>query len=267
MPPASNEASRDREITVRGRKIDFQDGHLICLDDLWSAAGFTKTKRPSEWYQLAMIKSLHTAVLERVTGKKKDWTKEEQRSVYQQRTAKDGKRKTFADVRMALAYAEFLHPALGVEVREIFLRYRGADPILADDILERSSAEANLWAGQRAMSRSVRKSYTDVLKEHGVSKGYEFANCTNEAYKALFGGTAKQIREKRGLPKSANIRDNMSYAELAYTIAAEALSAERIEEEQRLGYQDCKSATGLAAKAIGNAIEADRNDRQARMLD
>jgi hypothetical protein len=43
---------------------------------------------------------------------------------------------TFAHPVLALAYAEDLLPALGVEVRDVFLRYRARDVTLASEILE-----------------------------------------------------------------------------------------------------------------------------------
>lgn len=54
---------------------------------------------------------------------------------------------TFADVRLALAYAEYLNPDLAMEVREIVLRDKAAYPTLADDILQRATPEANEGAG------------------------------------------------------------------------------------------------------------------------
>ena len=43
------------------------------------------------------------------------------------------------------------------------------------------------------------------------------------------------MKEKRGLHPKANLRDNMSLSELAYTMASEALAAERIEHQRSSG--------------------------------
>lgn len=54
---------------------------------------------------------------------------------------------------MAAAYAGYLDPNLEVEIREVWLRYRAGDATLADEILQRASAEANHWAGMRALPK------------------------------------------------------------------------------------------------------------------
>jgi len=79
----------------------------------------------------------------------------------------------------------------------------------------------------------------------------------------LFDKTANKLREAKGLPKRANIRDAMSMSELAYVAASEALSTERIEEEDCDGPGECRVATKRSARFIRGAIEADRRDRRS----
>jgi hypothetical protein len=95
---------------------------------------------------------------------------------------------TFAHPVLALAYAEFLNPSLGVEVREVFLRYKGADATLADDILQRAPAADNEWAGARALGRSQRSELTATLKEHQVTIPREI----RASYKCYLCGTDGQ---------------------------------------------------------------------------
>jgi len=49
-------------------------------------------------------------------------------------------------------------------------------------------------------------------------------------------------------------------------MAAEALSAERIAEEDRRGNAKCAEASAIGARAIKTAIDADRRNRQQRMI-
>ena len=58
----------------------------------------------------------------------------------------------------------------------------------------------------------------------------------------------------------------MSARELAFVMAAEALSAERIEEKDRRGNIKCAEASAIGARAIKAPIDADRLDRQQRMI-
>lgn len=246
---------------VRGHTIRTDENGLICLNDIHRASGFQKERRPGDWRDNASTGPLQIAVLERITGKTGNWTKDEWRSaIYATRGAQGA---TWADVRLALAYAEYLNPKLALEVKEVFLRYKAADATLADDILERSSPEANEWAGTRALARSARRSYTDTLKDHGA-KTKDYGACTNTLYGALFDKTAAQLRTAKAISPKANLRDAMSTDELVYVMAGETLSRERIIEERSDGGEACRVATGKSATFIRNAIEADRKDRKGR---
>jgi hypothetical protein len=162
-----------------------------------------------------------------------------------------------------VAYAEDLNPKLALEVKEVFLRYKAADATLADDILERSSPEANEWAARRAIGRAVRNEYTAALAAHGVIQPKDFAICTNETHRGLFDKTARQLKVARGLSKTGNLRDTMNLRELAFVMAAEALSSERIEEKKCDGPTECRTATSRSARFIRDAIESDRRDRRS----
>jgi hypothetical protein len=62
----------------------------------------------------------------------------------------------FAHPILACAYAGYLSPELEVEIGDVWLRYRAGDPTLADEVLERTSPEANLWVASRAEARAIR---------------------------------------------------------------------------------------------------------------
>jgi hypothetical protein len=248
---------------IRGRAIRVDAEGLICLNDIWQAAGYRKHMRPNDWRRLDITTQLTFAVLERITGQNRNWSKADfRRVIYADRGANGG---TYADVRLALAYAEYLNPKLALEVREVFLRYKAADATLADDILERAGPEANEWAGTRALSRSVRSRYTDTLRDHGAV-GKDYAACTNTLYNVLFDASAAKLKEQRGLAKKANLRDAMKASELVYVMAGETLSTERIEEQRSQGGEECRVATSRSARFIREAIDADRKDRKEPRL-
>jgi hypothetical protein len=55
-------------------------------------------------------------------------------------------RLSLADWRVARrGRAGYLSLKLEVEIREVWLRFKAADPALADDVLRRATAEANEW--------------------------------------------------------------------------------------------------------------------------
>jgi hypothetical protein len=254
--------NESRILVLRGHRIyEDANGH-ICLDDLWRAAKARNTRAPSKWRLSRMAKALIEELERKIKISSLKENKRIAPSIYALRGR--GSTGTYAHPILAAAYAGYLSPKLEIEVREVWLRYRAGDATLADEILGRATAEANRWAGTRAISRAQRVAYTDTLKRHRVSgKGY--MECTEAVYMKLLGGRSHQIRAARGLEPLVNVRDNLSTAELSFIMAAEALAAERIEQEIRLGNDECIKATSTSASAISDAIEADRRNRQGRL--
>lgn len=242
---------------VRDREIRRTDDDRICLNDLWRAAGSPANKEPSDWRGLPSTKGLILTLTqspEKFGGNPNTvWI-----------GGKGGRGGgTFADPRLALDYAEYLSPALALEVKEVFLRARSGDETLADEVLDRASPEANEWAAVRALGRAQRRRFTDCLQEHGA-KGSDYAVCTDSVYRGLYGKGAAMLKADKGLPKKANLRDAMSADELTYVLAGEALARERITEESSQGGEECRIATLRSALNIRKAIEIDRADRRGR---
>jgi len=88
---------------------------------------------------------------------------------------------------------------------------------------------------------------------------------TNETYLGLFDKKAADLKAERAVPANGNLRDKMTMAEIAFVAASEALSVERMQDEEAQGYRDCKTATSKASLAIRSAIDRDRKDRQKRL--
>jgi hypothetical protein len=254
--------NESRAIVIRGSRI-FEDvyGH-ICLDDLWRAAKAKESKSPAKWRLTRMAQALIIELEKKIQISSLKENKPVPPSIYARRGR--GSTGTYAHPILAAAYAGYLSPKMELEVREVWLRYRAGDATLADEILQRASAEENRWAGARALSRSQRVSYTDTLKAHYVT-GRGYMDCTEAVYVKLLGGRSFQLREARGLAPKENVRNNLTIAELSFVMAAEALAAERIEEELRLGNDECVDASTRSAAAIREAIESDRRNRQARL--
>lgn len=248
------------DLKVRGRAIRQDDDGFISVTDIHTAAGFKKNQRPSDYARLPQWRTITNALHEKLYGKSGDYKVSR---LWRVRNQGQG---TFAHPVLALAYAEYLNPKLAVEVKQVFLRFKAADPVLADDILERATPEENEWAARRALSRTTRNVYTRTLNEHGVTEPRDYASCTNETYKALLGGTAVQVRKKRGLTKKANVRDSLSLRELTSVMFCETLSAERIDAENCAGPKECRSATARSAKSVQTALDMEAKDRQPPLL-
>jgi hypothetical protein len=258
----STEPNHSQPLVIRGRSIRVDENGLTCLNDIWKAAGFSTNQRPSDWAALHTTHKRIERVLKLITGKSGNYEKADILRVFKTRIGKNGG--TWVDVRLALDYAEYLNPALAIEVKEVFLRYKAADPTLADEVMERADAAANEWIAKRSMSRAARLGYTATLKDHGVAERQHYGECTNATYRGLFGKTAKQLKEEKGVKGS--LRDAMDLKELATVSFAEVLSTDRIEEEACRGFGECRDATAKVAGAVRTMIESDKRDRQRRLV-
>ncbi len=248
------------DLKIRGRAIRSDENGLICLTDIWDAAGFKVNQKPNDWWRNPGAQSLAIALIDQIAGKSRNKAKITIKSIFYSKSGKGGG--TYAHPILACAYAGYLSPKLEVEVREIWLRYKAGDATLADEVLERAGPAANEWAGVRALTRSTRNKHVAVLADHGVSKPIDFAIITNETYIALFDQPAKGLRATRGLKKNDNLRDKMSLPELTYIMAAESLANERIEETEPNGATQCQIAVRTSASFIREAIEKDRASRK-----
>ncbi|HEY0647735.1 KilA-N domain-containing protein [Phenylobacterium sp.] len=241
---------------IRGHTIHVDERGFVCLNDNWRAAGFSARQTPAEWKGLPSTGLLIIAMLERHSGRSGP-RNYNPASVIVTRKGKGGG--VFAVVHLAIKYAEYLNAKFALEVADVFLRYKVADPTLADEVLERASPEANEWAAKRALARAGRRPFTDTLQRHGVRARMEFARCTDAVYIGLFRKTARQLKSAEGV--DSNLRDAMDGVELTFVAAGEALARERIEQTNCQGAVACEAATLRSTSFLRDALEAERRDR------
>ncbi len=245
-------------------KIRVDDSGLVCLTDIHIAAGFTKNQTPSDWMALPGTQKEVVAVMKKKTGKSGLFQPEDIKAVWYSKKGPGGG--VWADENLALGYAAYLSSTLAVEIRDVFLRFKKGDESLHEEIRQNRARRDEAFDKHREIGKRVRRTYTDTLKAHGVSRPFDYANCTNETYKHLLGGTAKDLKISRKLGPKANLRDHMTLSEIAFTMASEALASERIEDQGAQGYGACRDETKLAAMSIKGAIENDRKNRQRRLV-
>lgn len=248
----------------KNTRIRVDENGLVCLNDIHGAAGFSKNQGPGDWVRLPNAQKELVALLKLITGKSRNWEKEEMRLVLRSTAGANGG--TWAHENMALGYASYLSAQLAIEIREVFLRFKKGDETLHEEIRENRKKRDEAFETHREIGKRVRRNYTDTLKAHGLTNPFEYANCTNETYRYLHGGTAKELKISKKLHPKANLRDHMSLAEIAFTMASEALASERIEDQSAQGYAACKDETKMAAQSIKGAIDSDRRNRQQRLV-
>ena len=224
--------------------------NLVCITDIYKIAierGLDGGKRnPSEWSLEAgssfidfVAKSLNT---------------EASRShIYKTKRGKGGG--SFAHWKIALAYAQYLSHELHSHILETYARVATGDKTLAVEIIEKQKKPEDAeWIANRANAVVARNKFTKCLQEHGVTKGYEIAGCTNAVYQGMFEKTAKEIREERNLPANANLRDSMDETELLSIALAENLAKRKIQNTNSQGYTECKTRCLDASKIIADAV-------------
>ena len=171
-----------------------------------------------------------------------------------------GQRETPVANRENILYLIGLLPgAVGRSYREsaakVFLAYLDASPELAGSIIDRATPENLKKIEERLKSKKIRVSFTSVLQDHGVKEGWQFGVCTNEIYKPLLGGTAKEVRKQKGLAKSANLRDEMDEVEIASVMLAEAVATKKIRNDNIQGFPGCRNASADAARKVKRVFE------------
>jgi DNA-damage-inducible protein D len=114
-----------------------------------------------------------------------------------------------------------LEPALGVEIREMFLRYRANDISLANDILDRIAEqveEDEIRVHNRAEMSTRNRELAAEGKRAGCSS-WDYAELHNSGYRGLYNGLdADGIHTLKKLTKSQKILDHMNAAEGAANV-------------------------------------------------
>ena len=113
------------------------------------------------------------------------------------------------------------------------------------------------WIKARLDGIVDRHKLTDVWKEGGISKDYEYGILTNEIYQEWSGMTAKEYKEYKNLRKES-LRDNMSDIEVVLTDLGEIATRELAKEHKPYGLEQNKKIAkmgGSAAKAARDNLE------------
>ena len=95
----------------------------------------------------------------------------------------------------------------------------------------RNKGYSDEWIKARLTGIVDRFKLTDIWKEGGINKPYEFAMLTNEIYKEWSGMKANEYKDYIGLRKES-LRDNMTDIEVALTNISEIATRDIAKEEK-----------------------------------
>ncbi len=135
---------------------------------------------------------------------------------------------------------EVFDPELAVNRAVEYYRNRGYD---------------DKWIKSRLTGIVDRFKLTDVWKESGITKNYEYGILTNEIYQEWSGMKASQYKEYKGIRKES-LRDNMTDMEIALTDLGEIATRELAKEHKPYGLEENKKV----AKMGGHAAKVARDD-------
>ena len=119
----------------------------------------------------------------------------------------------------------------------------------------RSKGYDDKWIKQRLTGVVDRRKLTDVWKENGITKNYEYGVLTNEIYQEWSGMKASQYKEYKGLRKES-LRDNMTDIEVALTDLGEITTRELVKKHKPYGLDENRKV----AKMGGHAAKVARED-------
>lgn len=251
---------------LRGTRIAEDEHGNICLNDLWRLAGSPDHKRARDWHRGKRSTALEQALQARIVEISHKPSKDVENSTYYTR-GRGGGTLTFAHPVLALDYAEYLEPALGVEVREVFLRYRANDVGLANDILDRIAEqvrEDELRVHLREEMTARNQELVGQARRAGCH-GWEYAELHNSGYRGLYNGLDENgIHALKRLTKNQRILDHMTAAEGAANVFRVTQAKLRMEREKPASAEaafkiahDAGVRTRQAMREIGGVMPED----------
>lgn len=119
------------------------------------------------------------------------------------------------------------------------------------------------WIKSRLTGIVDRFKLTDVWKESGITKNYEYGILTNEIYQEWSGMKASQYKEYKGLRKES-LRDNMTDIEVSLTDLGEIATRELAKKHKPYGLDENRKVAKIVAredieKSLGESVITKKN--------
>ena len=109
---------------------------------------------------------------------------------------------------------------------------------------------------QRIRTIIDRNTFTDALKNNGVSAPKDYAFITNAVNVHVLGGTAAELKEQKGISKKAPLRDALTPVELGAINFCELMTIEDMESgDKPKGPQNIINVARSNAKIVGEMMK------------
>lgn len=115
----------------------------------------------------------------------------------------------------------------------------------------RSRGYDDNWIKARMTGVVDKRKLTDVWKENGITKNFEYAVLTNEIYQAWSGMKASEYKNFKGIRKES-LRDNMTDIEVALTDLGEIATRELAKKHRPYGLEQNKEIAKRGGKIAKN---------------
>ncbi len=213
---------------------------------------------------------------------KKRMTEEEQSELYtkcvqlKMKSAKDGKNylTDTLDTKGILRLIESV-PSPKAEPFKLWLASLGSERI--DEVFDpeiaikravdyyRKRGYSDKWIEARLKGILNRNKLTDIWKEGGISKDYEYAILTNEIYKEWSGMKANEYKSFKGLRKES-LRDNMTDVEVLLTDLGETAARELAKEYKPYGLDQNKEIAKRGGRIAKNTRDNLENELRKSVI-
>jgi hypothetical protein len=225
---------------------------FVSLTDLWSLAGRPDSKTPARWQQNPGARALIAAFEEKVGY---SYLKENSATGSAIYAAKGRGRGTFGHAVVALGYAQALDPKLGVEVNELFLKYKADAVALALEIIDGLQEQVD-YDGLRVELRKLVKEHNK--RSAGAAKGAgvnSFEAFNGAGLKGLYGGMTKaELLKHKGLSAGAHQLDHAGHEELAANYFKATQAEAKLKREGIKGQTAANQAHFVVGEAVRNTI-------------
>ena len=124
----------------------------------------------------------------------------------------------------------------------------------------RSKGYDDKWIKSRMTGIVDRFKLTDIWKENGITKNYEYGILTNEIYQAWSGMKASEYKKLKGLRKES-LRDNMTDVEVVLTDLGEVATRELAKKHKPYGLEQNRRI----AKKGGNIAKITRDNLEKEL--
>jgi hypothetical protein len=237
----------------QGVRVSIDENRLINLTEMWEAAGRRPNRDPRQWRRkegVEFVRDLASS-LNVPMG-----------HIFSTRRGRGGA--TWGHWQVSLAYAAYLSPAFHRFVNEAFREWAEevSDPGLkvarAIEAYRRRGRD-NGWIADRIEGIGQRKALVAAMADHICRKvGAEnpFAEATRAISLLVLGATPSELKESRGLPRSARTRDHLDRHELARLRFAESEAERLIKLTRAIGNDECVACCRRAGAAVRQAIDS-----------